>query len=44
MATYGTHKVTTAAEKFVNDVSINGVANGSASGMPPWPHVAVYKV
>ncbi|RLN03911.1 hypothetical protein C2845_PM13G11070 [Panicum miliaceum] len=41
---HGTHAATIAAGTFVNDVSISGgLANGTASGMAPGAHVAVYK-
>ncbi|CAN6292450.1 unnamed protein product [Urochloa humidicola] len=42
---HGTHTATIAAGNFINGVSISGgLANGTASGMAPWAHVAIYKV
>ncbi|KAM0872612.1 hypothetical protein ACQ4PT_038598 [Festuca glaucescens] len=41
---HGTHVATTAAGNFVTNVSINGLASGTASGVAPYAHLAIYKV
>ncbi|VAH19976.1 unnamed protein product [Triticum turgidum subsp. durum] len=41
---HGTHVATTAAGNFVANVSVNGLANGTASGVAPYAHLAIYKV
>ncbi|XP_008796315.4 subtilisin-like protease [Phoenix dactylifera] len=41
---HGTHVAGTAAGNFVNDAHVLGNANGTASGMAPRAHLAIYKV
>jgi hypothetical protein len=40
---HGTHVATMAAGNFVTNVSINGLASGTASGVAPYAHLAIYK-
>lgn len=41
---HGTHTASTATGMFVERANINGIANGTASGMAPYAHLAIYKV
>ncbi|EHA8589891.1 subtilisin-like protease SBT1.7 [Cocos nucifera] len=41
---HGTHVAGTAAGNFVEDAHVLGKANGTASGMAPRAHLAIYKV
>ncbi|OUZ99470.1 Peptidase S8/S53 domain [Macleaya cordata] len=41
---HGTHTASTAAGRFVQNVNVLGNANGTAAGMAPYAHLAIYKV
>ncbi|XP_039121530.1 subtilisin-like protease [Dioscorea cayenensis subsp. rotundata] len=41
---HGTHTASTAAGMFVKNANINGLANGTAAGIAPHAHLAIYKV
>ncbi|XP_072960468.1 subtilisin-like protease [Typha angustifolia] len=41
---HGTHTAGTAAGAFVESADINGLANGTAVGVAPYAHLAIYKV
>ncbi|KAI3985285.1 hypothetical protein MKX01_033599 [Papaver californicum] len=41
---HGTHTASTAAGRFVKSVNVLGNANGTAVGMAPYAHLAIYKV
>ncbi|KAL7150238.1 hypothetical protein ABFS83_05G097700 [Erythranthe nasuta] len=41
---HGTHTASTAAGNFVSDANVFGQANGTASGIAPLAHLAIYKI
>ncbi|KAL9151572.1 hypothetical protein ABFS82_11G060400 [Erythranthe guttata] len=41
---HGTHTASTAAGNFISNANVSGQANGTASGIAPLAHLAIYKV
>ncbi|PHU28307.1 hypothetical protein BC332_00400 [Capsicum chinense] len=41
---HGTHTASTAAGAFVNGANVYGNANGTAAGVAPFAHIAIYRV
>ncbi|KAK3010518.1 hypothetical protein RJ639_011331 [Escallonia herrerae] len=41
---HGTHTSSTAAGNFVKDANVLGIANGTAAGMAPLAHLAMYRI
>lgn len=41
---HGTHTASTAAGNFVEQANVFGQANGTAVGVAPWAHLAIYQV